>query len=97
MEEYIKSVLDRLDMEKILQESQSEEERKEILLEHAMELIESDVSLSKLNVENLLERSTPLIGDIIYQMDNWGKEIPKVKFLWREGKSVLCLSCLRIP
>lgn len=86
MEEYIKSVIERLDMEKILQESQSEEERKEILLEDAMKLIESDVSLSKLDVENLLVRSTPLIGDIIYQMDNWGKEIPEVSFFGEKAR-----------
>lgn len=87
MEEYIKSVLDRLDMEKILQESQSEEERNEILLAHARKLIESDVSLGKVDVEHLLEKSTAVIGNVVYQMANWGKEIPEVSFFGEKAKA----------
>ena len=94
MDEYIKSVLDQLDMEKIFQESSSEEVRNEILLERAREVIKSDVSLGKVDVENLLEKSTAVIGNIVYQMANWGKEIPEVSFFGEKAKEFfIFLAC----
>lgn len=86
MEEYIKSVLKRIDVEKIQQENPNEEERNEILISRAKELIESDVSLRKVDVEKLLEKSTAVIGDIVYRMANWGKEIPEVSFFGEKAK-----------
>lgn len=82
IKDFAKSLCDGVPRENL-----NEEDFKDRTIDLVSEILRDDISRTNINYENLMYKYRSELGDILYEIENNGYEVPPVKFFGKEAES----------